>query len=316
LGDPIVSTVMKSALGFTLEDIRSAREASAALLNHRFFGARDRVGEIVQSGTGTDDINADAFRRDINLMLNECRLFGAVSAVDAAKGAGIEEPTAKAVLEFFSTSRPAIGQANPIVKFAQGERPAPWGSIADDGVYLILNGFLGEDDLRRDIERGLVAAAGNQGIAGKAWPKYDKRRASFSESKAAAALSELLAGAAPRWTGQQYIGPVQNDDMASLGRDADRTRVRTKQFESDLLFVVDGVALCVEVKAGSLTEKAPLEGTVMAATLPVTRMEPSDVAVAGFLARYPARHPHGTVGRRCGRLPGPLPRAHLECLPP
>lgn len=247
---------MKSALGFTLEDIRSAREASAALLNHRFFGARDRVGEIVQSGTGTDDIDADAFRRDINLMLNECRLFGAVSAVDAAKGAGIEEPTAKAVLEFFSTSRPAIGQANPIVKFAQGERPAPWGSIADDGVYLILNGFLGEDDLRRDIERGLVAAAGNQGIAGKAWPKYDKRRASFSESKAAAALSELLAGAAPRWTGQQYIGPVQNDDMASLGRDADRTRVRTKQFESDLLFVVDGVALCVEVKAGSLTEKA------------------------------------------------------------
>jgi hypothetical protein len=256
LGDPIVSTVMKSALGFTLEDIRSAREASAALLNHRFFGARDRVGEIVQSGTGTDNIDADAFRRDINLMLNECRLFGAVSAVDAAKGAGIEEPTAKAVLEFFSTSRPAIGQANPIVKFAQGERPAPWGSIADDGVYLILNGFLGEDDLRRDIERGLVAAAGNQGIAGKAWPKYDKRRASFSESKAAAALSELLAGAAPRWTGQQYIGPVQNDDMASLGRDADRTRVRTKQFESDLLFVVDGVALCVEVKAGSLTEKA------------------------------------------------------------
>src|SRR5664280_3086413 len=111
LGDPIVSTVMKSALGFTLEDIRSAREASAALLNHRFFGARDRVGEIVQSGTGTDDINADAFRRDINLMLNECRLFGAVSAVDAAKGAGIEEPTAKAVLAFFSTSRPAIGQA-------------------------------------------------------------------------------------------------------------------------------------------------------------------------------------------------------------
>lgn len=170
LGDPIVATFMKSALGFTLEDIRAVREASAELLNHRFSGARDRVGEIAQSGAGNDDGDADAFRRDINLMLNECRLFGAVSAVDAAEGAGIEEPTAKAVLEFFSTSRPAEGQANPVVKFARGERPAPWGSIADDGEYLMLNGFLGEDDLRRDMERGLVAAAGDRGIAGKVWP--------------------------------------------------------------------------------------------------------------------------------------------------
>ncbi|MCT2282365.1 hypothetical protein M3G91_32685, partial [Micromonospora chalcea] len=107
LGDPTVATVMANALGFTLDDIRAVREASAALLNERFFGARDRVGDVVQSGAGLEDIDPEAFRRDMNLMVNECRLFGAVSAVEAAGRAGVEESTAKAVLEFFSTSRPA-----------------------------------------------------------------------------------------------------------------------------------------------------------------------------------------------------------------
>jgi hypothetical protein len=257
LGDPTVATVMVNTLGFTLDDIRAVREASVALLNERFFGARDRVGDVVQSGAGIEDIDPDAFRRDMNLMVNECRLFGAVSAVEAAGRAGVEESTAKAVLEYFSTSRPADSEANPVIRFAQGERVVPWGCIADDGEYLILNGFLGEDELRRNLERGLVAAAaGKRGSAGKVWSKYDGRRAVYSESKAAAALSKLLAGVEPRWEGQKYIGPVSIDHTASLGKDADRTGVQTREFESDLLFVVDGVALCVEVKAGSVTEKA------------------------------------------------------------
>ncbi|MEU8011747.1 hypothetical protein [Micromonospora parva] len=257
LADPTVATVMVNTLGFTLDDIRAVREASVALLNERFFGARDRVGDVAQSGAGIEDIDADAFRRDMNLMVNECRLFGAVSAVEAAGRAGVEESTAKAVLEYFSTSRPAEDDANPVIRFAQGERVVPWGCIADDGEYLILNGFLGEDELRRNIERGIAAAAaGKRGSAGKVWSKYDGRRAVYSESKAAAALSKLLAGVEPHWKGQKYIGPVSIDQTARLGKDADRTGVPTRDFESDLLFVVDGIALCVEVKAGSVTEKA------------------------------------------------------------
>jgi len=266
-GDPTVATVVKDTLGFTLDDIRAVRQASVALLNERLFGARDRLGEAVQSGAGVDDIDRDAFRRDANLMLNECRLFGAVRAGGAAERAGVEEPTARAVLEFFSSSRPAAGEANPVVRFAQGGRLAPWGCIADDGEYLILNGFLGEDELRRDIERGLVAAAtGKRGSEGKARAKYHRRRAAYSESKAADALSELLSGAKPHWEGQKYIGPISIHDSASLGRDSDRTGIQTDVFESDVLFVVDGIALCVEVKAGSVTEKARRGNAVRLAT--------------------------------------------------
>ncbi|MGI8699877.1 MAG: hypothetical protein ACR2JU_01465 [Nocardioidaceae bacterium] len=257
LCDPTVATVMTNTLGFTLQAIRSVREAAVALLNERFFGARDRVGEVAQSAVSIGVIDRDVFSRDINLMMNECRLFGAVSAVDVADRAGVDETTARAVLQFFSTSRPSDTEANPVVRFAQGELLTSWGCIADDGEYLILNGFLGEDELRRGVEHGLrEAVAEKRGSAGKVWSKYDRRRAMYSEWKAAAALSEVLAGAEPRWKGQKYIGPVSIEETASLGRGADRTGVQTREFESDLLFVVDGVALCVEVKAGSVTEKA------------------------------------------------------------
>ncbi|MEC5192676.1 hypothetical protein RCH17_002978 [Arthrobacter sp. MP_M7] len=254
LGHPTVATITKNLLGFTLEDIRAVREASTALMNERFFGARDRIGEASQKGANTDP---EAFLHDMNLMLNECRLFGAVVPSDVADRAGIEEPTTRAVLDFFSASRPAEDDPNPVMKFAMGACPAPWGSIADDGEYLILNGFLGEDELRRDIERGLIAATtGRRGNAGKLWPKYDKRRAVYSESKAAGTLSRLLNGAEPQWVGQKYIGPVSLNDVPGLSRDADRTAIPAREFESDLLFVVDGVALCVEVKAGSIHEKS------------------------------------------------------------
>lgn len=257
LGDPAVATIVKDALGFNLDDVRAVRESSVVLLNERFFGARDRVGDVAQAGVGIEEMDAEAFRRDINLMMNECRLFGAVSAIDAADRAGVQESTAKAVLKFFSTSRPAEGEANPVARFAEGERRVPWGCIADDGVHIILNGFLGEDELRRDVERGLVAAAaGKKGSASKMWTKYDRHRAAYSEAKTAAVLSTLLAGSDPLWEGQKYVGPVSLDNTSSLGQDTDLASVHTREFESDLLFVVDGVALCVEVKAGSVTEKA------------------------------------------------------------
>lgn len=164
-GDGAVKRVVQDTLGFTLGDVRAVRNASADLLNQRFFGARDRVGDIAQAGSDPGEVGLDAFRHDINLMLNECRLFGAVCASDVASADPVDETVVRAVLEFFSSFRPVAGETNPVVRFARGERLCPLGSIADGGDYLILNGFLGEDELRRDIERGLVLGAQRGGGA-------------------------------------------------------------------------------------------------------------------------------------------------------
>ena len=219
LGDPITALLVRTAFGFTLDDIRAVRQAGAALMNERFFGARDRVGEAARPGADSAAIDAGSFRRDINLMLNECRLFGAVSAADVSARAGLPEGPAAAVLNFFSASRPLEDDPNTLDLLGRGQRPGPWGCISDNGEHLVLNGFLSEDELRRDIERRLIAEIAEGGNGSKVWAKYDKRRANFTETKAADAFSALLSGDSPRWRSQHYIGPISSADAPALGHD-------------------------------------------------------------------------------------------------
>jgi len=256
LDDPSVGSLVERTLGFTVPEVRGVREAGIDLLNERFFGARDRVGDAARRGRMLESTDRDAFRADINLMLNECRLFGSVTAQDIAARTGLSQERVATILGFFSCKRPDPDAKDPIDEFVQGRRPAPWGVIEDDDGYLMLNGFLAEDELRRDIERGLIVASEGGGAAAKSWSRYDRRRAVFSEAKASEAIALLLGGAIPRWLGQKYIGPVDLADVSRFAQGAERSGVATRQFESDVLFVVDGVAICVEVKAGSVTDKS------------------------------------------------------------
>jgi len=255
LGHAHVSPMLEQVLGFTLGHIREVRVASLALLNERFFGARDRVGDAVQSGAGVGGIDRDQFRHDINLMMNECRLYGAVSSADVAQRIGLDVGVVGAVLRFFSTSRPEADAKNPIEAFVDGEALSH-GSIGDGDEFLLLNGFLAEDELRRDVERGLKAAS--DGARGRAnvWAKYDKNRSAFSERMSADAFSSLLADEVPRWQAKKYAGPVDVADVGSLSQESDHPHIAMRIYESDALFVVDGVAICIEVKAGSVTDKA------------------------------------------------------------
>lgn len=256
LDEAATGSIIEGVLGFTVPDVRAVRVAAVDLLNERFFGARDRVGQAAQAGLELNAAQSESFRADMNLMLNECRLFGSFTADAVAVRADLSRERVATILKFFSCTRPATDEDHPIDEFAKGRRPVPWGAIADDDGYLMLNGFLGEDELRRDIERGLIAASRGGGAAAKSWPRYDRRRAAFSEAKAAEAIASLLGGARPRWQGQKYIGPTNVADASRLEQGAELSGVKIGEFESDALFVVDGVAFCVEVKAGSVTDKS------------------------------------------------------------
>lgn len=256
LEDQSVESIIADTLGFTLQEVRDVREAAVTLLNERFFGARDRVGDAAQAGSKVDSIDRDSFLADMNLMLNECRLFGAVAPSDVAARAGIAVDRVITVLDFFSARRSQDGAPHPVTEFASGRVPTPWGAIADDDGYLLLNGFLGEDELRRDIERGLKAASRAGGSSAKAWVKYDRRRAAFSEATAANTFATLLGGTQPVLQGQHYVGPEDLADVAMFCQESDLEAHRGRDYESDALFVIDGVAVCVEVKAGAVTEKS------------------------------------------------------------
>lgn len=252
LAGPAVANIIRTALGFDLHDIRAVRVASVEQLNERFFGARDRTADAVTGDKNA--IDRDAFLADMNLIMNECRLFGAVSAAEIADRTSVPEQTVAAVLDYFSSRKPSPDELNPALRYAHGQRPTTVEALADSGEYLLLNGFLGEDELRRSIERGLLVATDKGGR--KAWDRYNRQRADYTEKATGAALTKLFAGTRPHWEGQNYVGPVAIDHISALGPAGIRTGLETKTYESDLLFVIDGVAICIEVKAGSVTAKA------------------------------------------------------------
>lgn len=256
LGSKAVDAILSSTLGFTLTQVRAVREAALELLNERFFGARDRVGDAARTPGGVDRLDRDAFLADMNLMVNECRLFGSVTPDDIISRTDVDLCTTQSILDFFSIGRPDDVAPNPVREFVDGQIPAPWGSIADDDGYLMLNGFLGEDEMRRNIERGLNLAGQRGGPAAKAWAKYVRHRASFSETGAGAALAGLLGGTAPKWEGQKYLGPEDLRNVSEFTSDSDPTNLPGRTYESDILLLVDDVAFCVEVKAGTVTDKA------------------------------------------------------------
>lgn len=256
LGSEAIDAILSWTLGFTLVQVRTVRGAALELLNERFFGARDRVGDAARTQGGLDDLDRGAFLADMNLMLNECRLFGSATPEDIADRIDVDVRTVSNILDFFSVERSDGNAPNPVNAFVDGQIPAPWGSIADDDGYLMLNGFLGEDEMRRNIERGLNLAGQRGGPAAKAWAKYIRHRATFSETAAADALSELLGGTAPKWVGQKYLGPEDISEVLDFTRDCGPTKRPGRTYESDVLLLVDDVAFCVEVKAGSVTDKA------------------------------------------------------------
>lgn len=256
LGDQTVTGLLAGALGFTLDEVRETRTAAVRLFNERFFGARDRIGGLAQSGVEPTDREKEAARQDYNLMLNECRLFGAVSPADVSAITGIEEGTGRRILDFFAMARPADTDPHPVDHYRDGKITGPGGSVRDGDEYLILNGFLAEDEMRRSIERGLLTAAAAGGVAAAGWERYVRRRASFSEDRTGSTIGRLLGGAQPHWTGQKFLGPVDPADHHLFTRGRRPAPGEGRTFESDLLLVVDGVALCIEVKAGSITEKA------------------------------------------------------------
>lgn len=251
LSQPATATILGSVLGFSLADVRAVREAAIELYNRRFFGARDRIGELVQQsqrGITLTSVEQHEVADGTLMMLGECRRYGCVTADDVAATAGITVDTARAVLDHFASTTPGVDAHEMVRRYCQGDRLEPWGCISEGGEYLILDGFLGEDEIRRDLERGLTGSS--------RWSAYDKKRSTFSESRTVEAIQQLLGGEGPRWQAQDYHELAGAGDPADLSETANLGTVVTKVVESDALFVVDGIALCVEVKAGSITGRA------------------------------------------------------------
>lgn len=120
--------------------------------------------------------------------------------------------------------------------------------------YLPLPGALALDEIRRTCEAPLKATG--------SWTSYGRARDKATETLVAETLGALVGGRAEEHNNLRYRDPQNGHDLSA----SSTVHPTAPSTEADCLLVLDGVALCVEVKAGDLRPRtrqgglAQLEG--------------------------------------------------------
>ncbi|WP_080580231.1 hypothetical protein [Clavibacter michiganensis] len=251
-----VSALMLTALGFTYDDFLVVRAAIQKLYVDRFFEARDKLGEISQEWAGggfatqTDARIAEG-REAVESLTLHPGSRASFTADDIAAMTPISLETVLNVLTAFSVS--FNGQQDPetvIKSFLRGSNVFNTAALFQDETdhFITLSMPIGTDCLRQVVETALKSDS-------KLWRKYDRIRAVESERLALEALRSLF-GEAKSYENLKYYRPNPGVEAERLNSSATSISGYAEQTEADILFLVEDVAVCVEVKARSVSHQA------------------------------------------------------------
>jgi hypothetical protein len=241
---PEIDRLLRQHLGFAIQDRYSSI----------LTGLRDETGEIVQrthaEGREPTAEEIEIFRRSMVDFIFLPGERAAFTAADLVPQADRDEATVAAVLDAFSLD--FDNHRSPVdcaMDFLHGRNPLWSARLLRSGTsYLMTSDQIGSDSLRSVVEAALKADA-------KSWKRYDRVRAGVSESVVVAAISAVLPGSTS-YTNLKYYAPAANVDLHALNSECvDPGRV-AEIAEGDALFVLEDVAVCVEVKARAVAEAA------------------------------------------------------------
>ena len=199
------------------------------------------------------------------------------TATEIAERAGIPEVRVSIILDKFSISFSERDATASVLDFLDGTSPfSRIGLISDgSGNYLTLHAPIGTDSFRQVIEDSLKADA-------RAWRRYDRQRATVSEGLTVQYLESLF-GVPAAHTQLKYFRPREGVDTSALSSKAEGLTDLADVAEADALFLIEDVAVCVEVKARSISTRArqgkvqklaaDLETTVGEASAQARRLE-------------------------------------------
>lgn len=184
-------------------------------------------------------------------------LLQTVTAEQVAAGSPELTPEiAGRILTRFSIGPDGCTPRELVRAFVNGKNPMAGAAVLHDPArgYLPLPGALALDEIRRTCEATLKPTT--------SWARYGRARDRAVESLVPDALSEVVNGRGTLHRSLRYRDPQAGHDLSRDSKDAADAPLT----EADALLVLDGVALCVEVKAGGLRPRtrqgglAQLEG--------------------------------------------------------
>lgn len=154
------------------------------------------------------------------------------------------------VLATFSTPFSKADPYQAVTEFINGSNPFLHSPLIVDqnANYFQVSQEIGTDALRQMFE---IKCGQNKEVG----EEYRLHRAKVAEDVSVAAIQRLLQDE-NAYKSLEYFAPILETDLGKLSGAAVEITRFAKKCEADALFIVEDVAICVEVKSSSLTKKA------------------------------------------------------------
>jgi hypothetical protein len=250
-----IETLLVAQLGFSYQDFVSVRNAIQSRYGDTLTRLRDCTGDIVQTARSEQrdptPEELDTFRESMVQMMFLPAERAAFTAQDIAGHSGLEPSRVQSVLGAFSIDFDGqLDGAQVIKQLLRGVNPLSRTCLLRDvdGQHLITGIQIGTDSFRAVAESRLKLDA-------KAWRRYDRTRAEVSETLAIDALAAALQTAPPH-VNIKYSAPKTGVAAEALGRDCSDPHAVANQTENDCLFLIEDVAICIEVKGRTVADAA------------------------------------------------------------
>jgi len=255
-GSDYLGALLPEVLGFSYEDFVEVRRAIHEVYLDKLFAVRDVIGEVStewasgrteHSATGRVEIGRAAVE-DLMLLPGRRASFTVEELMAACD---VDRQRMERILDRFSVTFGEVSDPVAAVSsFLSGDSPFNGASLIKDqaGNFISMNVPIGTDCFRQIVEKALKKDPAK-------WRRYEKRRVAVSETRSIALLSDLL-GTDPAAVNLKYFRPNPGVDLTALGEGATHLTSIAEQTEADGLFLVEDVAICVEVKGRSVSSQA------------------------------------------------------------
>lgn len=254
---PVTAELMQTYLGYRYDDVLRIRRAITEIGAARMTKHRDDSAEILMRHRGKSpaDVPKAELQAFMEIMIPMMFLpadRASISADDVAGESGISVDHVRRVLDSYSqpfddTEVPAKRVYNMLT----GTNPFLTTPLLSDGkgTYVATTNEVGLDSLRRIFEAALPTNS-------DAVRRYDQKARQVVSERLALQHLEMILGTAVAYAGIRYFAPAGDRPTTAVSSDCTDLNGVAKQVEADGLFVIEDVAICVEVKAKSIAAAA------------------------------------------------------------
>lgn len=254
---PVVVDLMSAHLGYGYDDVIAIRDGMTKLSGDRMTRLRDDSADILlqHQGTPPEDVPPEAMNAFMNLI--ESFMFlpadrAVITAADVAATSGVSVERATTVLDSYSQTFDDSGPpAKRVYDMLVGENPFLLTPLVTDGdgSYVCTTNDVGLDSLRRIFEASLPNNSADV-------RRYDQKARQIVSERLALEHLETILRVPPAYAGFAYFAQAKDVDVADVGADCADLNTVANQTEGDGLFLIDDVAICVEVKGKSIAAPA------------------------------------------------------------